>query len=233
MNIPMLVVDTDIEVNRREQAVWDNFGIDAVRVDTMCDAVNKLARENFLFTAINADTIHYLPMLKIMDKVSPTPILIITSRFSVYDQVEAIHHGADAYVPFQERVEENIMLALALIARYNERNKRQSKPPNNIPYEKLLVCYDTCQVFCGNEEVPLTKTEFDIFAYLLANRGIFLTYNQIYSAVWGNGYDDSPHGALHNHMIRMRKKLTLATGGDGYLENKRSVGYRLPSYNGK
>jgi len=229
----MLVIDSDLDVSRREQSGWMKSGIPTVRVDTMCEGVKRLGADSFLFTAINADTIHYLPMLKIMDEVSPTPILIITSKFTVYDEVEALHHGADAYVPFNRQVDENIMLALALINRYNERSKRGQNPPNNIAYEKLLVCPGSRQVFCGNEEIPLTEKELDILLYLLNNRGIFLTYNQIYRAVWGNGYDDTPHGTLYNHIVRLRKKIALAAGCNGYLENKRGVGYRLPAYNGK
>jgi len=229
----MLVVGRNNEVYRRETAAWKERGIDAVRVDTMCEAVKELARENYLFTVVSADSADYLPMLKIMDEVSPTPIFIITSKFTIYDQVEAIHHGADAYVPYQDVAEENIMLALALINRYNERSKRAQKPPNNVPYEKLLICPDSCQVFCGNEEIPLTEKEFGILMYLFENRGIFLTYNQIYRTVWGNGYDDTSHGALWNHMVRLRKKIALAAGCNGYFESKRGVGYRLPAYNGK
>ena len=63
---PMLVVDKDIEVSMREQAEWLKHGIPAVRVNTMQEAIEKLTKEPFLFTAINADNIHYLPLLKVM-----------------------------------------------------------------------------------------------------------------------------------------------------------------------
>jgi len=229
----MLVIDSDLDVSRREQAGWMQNGIPTVRVDTMCEGVKRLGAESFLFTAINADTIHYLPMLKIMDEVSPTPILIITSAFTVYDQVEALHHGADAYVPFSRQVDENIMLALALINRYNARGKRPYHPPRTESYEKLLFSPGSSQVFCGNEEIPLTEKEFNILMYLFENRGIVLTYNQIFHRAWGNGYGDASHGTLWNHIIRIRKKLARFTGGDGYIENLRNVGYKLPAYNGK
>lgn len=52
--LPMLVVDKNIEVSLREQAEWKKHGIDTVQVNTMQEAIEKLTKESFLFTAINA-----------------------------------------------------------------------------------------------------------------------------------------------------------------------------------
>jgi len=229
----MLAVDGDVEVSLREQAVWRQYGIYTTRAGSMQEAIKELSREPFLFTAINADSINYLPMLKIMREAAPTPIFIITSDFKMKEHVEVFLNGADIYAVFQENIEDHVLLALAVLQRYNERYRQPNRPPIIImTYEKLFASPAFRQVFCNDMEIQLTKMEFNILCYLMDNRGYVLTYPQIYSEVWGLGYDDAAHNILWTHMLNLRKKVALAAG-NGYIENVRDVGYRLPIRNNR
>jgi len=233
MNIPMLAVDKDIKTSSREQAVWlQEHGISTVRAGSMQEAIEKLSREPFLFTAINADSITYMPMLKIMREVSTSPIFIITSKYRIGEQVEAILNGADVFALFQENSEEHILLALAVLQRYHEQ-KQQPKGPPIMTYEKLFVFPAFRQAFCNDIEIRLTTREFNILCYLMDNRGYALSYAQIYREVWGLGHDDTSPNVLWTHMVNLRKKIALAAGNDGYIENVRDIGYRLPITNNK
>lgn len=233
MNMQMLAVDGNVEVSLRKQAVWQQYGISTVRTNSMQEAIKELSREPFLFTAINADNINYLPMLKIMREAAPTPIFIITANYKIKEQTEALLNGADAYAAFQENIEEHILLALAALQRYNERDRQPKRPPIIImTYEKLFVFPAFRQVFCNDVEIKLTKMEFDILCYLIDNRGFALSYAQTYREVWGLGYDDTAHNVLWSHMLNLRKKIALAAG-NGYIENVRDVGYRLPIRNNR
>lgn len=228
MNIPMLAVDKDIKTSSREQAVWlQKHGILTVRAGSMQEAIEKLSREPFLFTAINADSITYMPMLKIMREVAPIPIFIITSKYRIGEQVEAILNGADVFALFQKNSEDHISLALAVLQRYHEQNNQPKGPPIKT-YERLFVFPAFRQVFCNDMEIRLTTKEFNILCYLMDNRGYALTYVQIYREVWGMGYDDTEPNTLWTHMVNLRKKIASAAGNDGYIETIRDVGYRLP-----
>ena len=46
------------------------------------------------------------------------------------------------------------------------------------------VCLNQRKVFRDQQEIPLTKTEYDIFLYLLQNPNRVLTYTQIYERIW-------------------------------------------------
>jgi len=93
----MLEVDKDIEVSKREQTEWLKHGISTVRVDTMQEAIEKLTKEPFLFTATNAGNVNYLPLLKTMRDTAPTFIFIIDTNYTTEKEVEALHNGADVY----------------------------------------------------------------------------------------------------------------------------------------
>lgn len=227
MNIPMLAVDKNIDVSLREQAGWLKHGISTIRIDTMLEAIEQLSKRDFLFTAINADNIIYQPLLRTMRSIAPTPILIITSDFKVSDQIAALRNGADAYVPFHENVAENVESALAMLLRCNERNKQPKKQANMMIYGDFLVGAALHQVFCNDMKLTLTKKEYDILYYLIANHGYILTYKQIYRKVWGVEYDETGHGILWSHIRRLREKISQASRGKEYIINERNVGYRF------
>ncbi|MDL2272965.1 response regulator transcription factor [Oscillospiraceae bacterium OttesenSCG-928-G22] len=233
MSFPILAVDRDAELFRRENAGWKQRGIEGVRVDSMSEALEELGKGAFLFVAINADNIGYLPMLPVMRELTTTPIFIITANFTINEQVRALHSGADVYAPFQGSVEDNIMSALALLHRYGEQGKRPRRQSKAIPYRKLLVLPGLAQVFCGDVEVPFTPKEYNIFLYLLANCGIRVSFRQVYRRVWGIEHEDKDHRLLWNHIIRMRKKISDVTGEGGYIENKRGIGFLLPADTGR
>lgn len=228
MSYPILSVDKDIAVNQREEAEWKKRGISTVRVNSMSEAMKELGRDSFLFVSINADNIDYMPMLSIMAKSLDTPIFIITSNFDIRDQVEALHNGAEVYAPFQDKVEDNIMSALALLHRYDSQNKRRRKQAKVGSYRELLLLPRRRQVFCRDEEIPMSKTEFDILYYLVANQGIAVTFRQIYQRIWGGTYDDFCKKMVWNHIHRIRKKIADVTGEDSYIVNIRGVGFMLP-----
>lgn len=224
MSLPMLVVDSDIEVSKREQAASEKQGIFTVRVDTMQEAIEKLNKEDYLFTAINADNVNYLPLLRIMRDVSPTPIFIITSNFKMYDQVEALHNGADGYAPFQTNSDENIQSALALLHRYHERDRQRKKSIKIISHENLFVFPAFRQVFRGDKEIVLTKIEFDLLCFLMKSRRLVFTFEQIYRNVWGDEYLEKSKNVLWCQVRDLRRKLNAA-GAKNYIKTIKDVGY--------
>lgn len=227
MNLPILAVDKNIEISQNIQAEWQKRRIDTVRVDTMQEAIEKLIKESFLFVGINADNISCLPMLSIMAGMTPTPILINTSNFTVRDQTEALRNGADGYAPFHENINESIDSALALLQRLSERSKQPYKKPSEpVIYENIIISLPYRQAFYNDKEIKLTKTEFDLLHYFISNHGKVLSYRQIYRKVWGNEYQDLSHKNLWNHVFNVRKKLLKAAGCE-YIETEINVGYRF------
>lgn len=226
MILPMLVIDKDIEVSTREQAVSDRRGVSAVRVDSMQEAIEKHLSEPYLFTVINADNIQYKPLFKVLRGVTAAPILMITSNFKVGDQTESLLLGADGYTMFHSP-DENFDSAMAFLKNYNERVNKTGLPPGTTFYKNFLVMTPTRRIFCNDERLQLTKMEYRILHYLIMNHDIILTYKQIYRKVWDRAYDESAHQALWDYILRIRKKIRAVAGNTEYIINERDVGYRF------
>ena len=89
--------------------------------------------------------------------------------------------------------------------------------------ERLKLDDKRHQVVVDNEEVKLTVKEFEMLKFLLQNRGIVVTRNQILSQIWGYSFEGETR-TVDVHVNTLRQKL----GGAGScIETVRGVGYRI------
>ncbi len=231
MSEKCLAVDSDAAIADSYTTAWARHNISMDRADTMTDAIKKLLFcENYIFVGINGDAVNFMPLLSTMRSVTGTPILVVTSRFTTKAEVAALDSGADLFTLWHQSVEDNIASVLAHVAYAARQPIRKVNPRKVMVYKDLLVASFRYQrgVFVGNSKIDLTRREFDILYYLMANHGKALTYNQIYKRIWGQEYADTSRDVLRNAVKRLREKLRIDPDGTEYIETVRDVGYCFP-----
>jgi len=115
---------------------------------------------------------------------SSVPVIMLTARGTVPDRVKGLDTGADDYLVKPFATEE-------LLARIRACLRRQNVPlqaGRKIVYGDLVVNPDTRQVKRGGRRISLSKKEFDLLVYLLANAGHVLSREAILNHVWGYDY---------------------------------------------
>lgn len=225
MILPMLVVDKNIEVSLKEQSAWLRHGIPTVRVESMQQAIKKLTQGSFLFTTINADNIEYLPLLKAIREIAAVPIFVIDSQYTPMKEIKALNNGADVYAAFSGDMELNVQLALGKLSRCNEMVKSHQKTIKMSIYDSFLILSDQRRIFYNDKRLKLSRIEYEILHYLIENHDIFLTYEKIYSKVWGRDYYLSEHGLLWNYIFKVRRILRSAGCEKEYITTERDTGY--------
>ena len=75
----------------------------------------------------------------------------------------------------------------------------------------LKIYPDSRKIICGRKEVNLTAKEYKLLCLLAANKGIVLTYGQIYQKVWGEEGFGNEGNAVCCHVYNLRKKLYAAS----------------------
>ncbi len=148
------------------------------------------------------------------------PVVMLTARDDEVDRVLGLELGADDYVtkPFSAR---------ELVARVHAILRRSAGTSAPSPAPVLGV--GDVEVDTGRREVrtpagpvALTTREFDLLAYLAANRGLALSRRQLLDGVWGEGWYGDER-TVDVHVRQLRKKL-----GDALpLTTVWGVGYRL------
>lgn len=82
------------------------------------------------------------------------------------------------------------------------------------------------RVFVNDEEIKLTKLEFDLLAMLVRNPRQVLTHRYPLKEVWGPHAVDEPH-YVRVFMANLRTELERDSSRPEYLLTEQGVGYRL------
>ena len=149
------------------------------------------------------------------------PVIFLTALGEEHDIVEGYEVGADEYVtkPFSAKV---LLLKInALINRYRGLLVKNGM----IVIDDLVIEPAKRRVTIGGTVVALPPKEFDLLIYLLDNKDIVLTRDQILDHVWGADYEGYDR-AVDTHI----KKLRGALGTMGsHIETVIKAGYKWKS----
>jgi len=215
------------------RALWKERGIDGIRADNMTEGIKKAIelektkRDELYFIDIVANDIDYMPQLQILGAETNAPILIATCNYNEAEHHEALNNGADFFGGYCDTPEQNINGVIASVNSIDRRIKKKKPPSQVFIYNNLLLCAKTHQVFHKNKQVVLTKKEFDLLHYFMANKGATLSYEQIYNAIWDDEYNYDSKEIFHSLVRRLRMKLQQDPGDDDYITSIREVGYRF------
>ena len=106
---------------------------------------------------------------------------------------------------------------------------KQFKPTGEpmVSFHNLEIHLNKRKIFRNQQEVLLTKTEYEIFLYLVYNANRVLTHSQIYEKVWRELDYGEAKKLVSHHVQAIRRKLSLGKNEGVYLRCIRDVGYCL------
>ena len=225
----ILVVDKDSVVHERETAEWIRYGINALRIDTMTEAIKLLIHKNdFLFIAINEDTIpDFMLQLRIMRDITGLSIFVITSNYTIEKNLKAMDCGADLYDHFNAYVKTNVLEALALLKVQNRWAKHPLKPLTVLTGGDIVLSHLRRSVLIKDINVSLTKKEFNILHCLMANSKHIVTHATLMRKVWGDKHELKDTTVVWRTIDRLRNKLSKISQIKEYIEVENGVGYRF------
>lgn len=159
-----------------------------------------------------------LEQLKSMPSVKEVPVIMVTAKEAEFDKVKGLEGGADDYItkPF------GMMEFVARVKAVLRRSARQNED-KELHYDELYLNVGRHEVRYREEKVDLTRKEFELLQYLLENKGLVMTRNQILCHVWGYDFDGETR-TVDVHVRTLRQKLGEA---GNLIETVRGVGYRI------
>jgi two-component system KDP operon response regulator KdpE len=159
---------------------------------------------------------------------STVPIIILSARGEEKSKITSLNAGADDYLTKPFGVGE--LLARVRVALRHAARIAASSEPEETPFRFGDVRVDLAArtVLRGDEEIKLTKLEFDLLATLVRNAGKVLTHRFLLEKVWGPQAVDEPH-YVRVFMANLRKKLEQNASRPKYFLTEQGVGYRLRS----
>lgn len=166
------------------------------------------------------DGIQILQKLRQREDTKKLPVIMLTAKGSEYDKVMGLESGADDYVSKPFGMMELLARVKALLRRTEDLRPAQE---SRYVIGDLTVNQKRHEVLVKGEAVTLTKKEFDMLCYLLENKGMVLTRDQLLNQIWGYDFDGE-NRTVDVHIRTLRQKL----GDCGtYIETIRGIGYKM------
>ncbi len=126
-------------------------------------------------------------ILKSEPATASIPIIFCTARDTEDDMVRGLDLGADDYImkPYTVR---NVIARVKSVLRRTARQQDivESGDENLLQVEGLYLNMNLKECSVDGQQVKLTKTEYELLAFLMANRGKIYSRDEIVHRVWGN-----------------------------------------------
>lgn len=150
-----------------------------------------------------------------------TYIMMMTARDSIMDVVAGLDRGADDYIVKPFAIEELLARIRAIFRRQDIESEK--KVPSQGIYRDLVLNPQNCSVNRGDDEISLTKREYDLLNILMTNMNRVMTREELLSNVWK--YDEAVETNVVDVYIRyLRGKIDIP-GKESYIQTVRGMGY--------
>lgn len=117
---------------------------------------------------------------------SKVPIIMLTAKDDVTDKVAGLDTGADDYMTKPFAIEE--LLARIRVA-LNRHIKDSTEAKGDVlQHGELVLNLASHSAYYGKDELTLTKKEYELLEYLVRNKNIALTREQLLNNVWDYEY---------------------------------------------
>jgi DNA-binding response OmpR family regulator len=148
-------------------------------------------------------------------------ILILSARSSIDDKLTGLNIGADDYLtkPFH---------FAEMSARINSIYRRNNLLGlNELTFNEIRIKTDDNQVYVNDKLLVLTKKEYDLLLFFMANRNRIITKESIVEHLWGDNVilTDS-FDFVYTHVKNLRKKI-VAAEGKNYIKCIYGFGYKF------
>jgi DNA-binding response OmpR family regulator len=148
-------------------------------------------------------------------------VLIISARNSLDDKLRGLNIGADDYITKPFHLAELKARLLAIF-------RRKTFGSNNVlNYNEISIDLFGRSVTINDKLMVLTKKEYDMLLYFIANKGKVISKNAIAEHLWGDEMDmlDS-FDFIYTHIKNLRKKMMDLSGKD-FFSTIYGVGYKF------
>lgn len=120
--------------------------------------------------------------LKEKPTTANVPIIFLTARDTENDTVTGFNLGADDYIskPFSLR---EVMVRVRAVLRRTATSADEGEP-QVLSYQGIIMNLDKKTVSIEGEDVPFTKTEFELLSLLLSERGRVFSRQELIERIW-------------------------------------------------
>jgi two-component system alkaline phosphatase synthesis response regulator PhoP len=153
---------------------------------------------------------------------NPAAIIMLTARKEESDKLRGFELGADDYVTKPFSIKELLARVNAILMRAD----RLVEKGIQYRFGSFVLDMDTRVLTNKGNVVELTRTEFDLLAYMAANEGKSLSREALLRDVWGTEYYGTQR-SLDTFVAMLRAKIEKKAGAPRHIVTVHGVGYKF------
>lgn len=204
-NYKILVVDDEEDLC---EILKFNLEVEGYEVDTANSAEEALQMNlsdyNLLLLDVMMGEMNGFKMASLLrkkEKLKHIPIIFLTAKDTEDDKLMGFNIGADDYISKPFSIREVIARVKAVLRRSSEK-----ETPEILQFENLYIDPTKKRAFIDQNELPLTKKEFEILSLLLSHPGQVFSREEILSKIWTDEVYVLDR-TIDVNITRLRKKI--------------------------
>jgi two-component system alkaline phosphatase synthesis response regulator PhoP len=193
--------------------------------------------------------------IKESGKYPLVPIIMLTARGTESDKVKGLEAGADDYITKPFGIRELLARIHAHVRRYNtsvslqgiggdlpvsedsvsaqvspvnsaESALRVSAQSGKLEFAGILLDDVRHRVYSKGKEIEITNREYELLKFLMQNRGVAYSRDDLLNYVWGYEYSGETR-TVDVHIRQLRRKIEIDDSNPVIIETVRGRGYRF------
>jgi two-component system KDP operon response regulator KdpE len=222
----ILVVDDEPQIRKFLRISLGANGHEVIEAETAGQGVEmaRTRKIDLVILDLGLPDVDGQETISAIRETSPVPIIVLSVRAQEVDKVEALDRGADDYIVKPFGIAE-------LMARVRVALRQKTEETENLDIltiGALHLDFDRRVINRGNEEVHLSKREYELLRFLASSPDHVLTHKQILKSVWGPAHvEDTAY--LRVYINQLRQKLEDDPASPRLILTEPGVGYRLVS----
>lgn len=185
----ILIIEDEVKIARflELELKYEGYNVDISHDGR--DGLNMAINNEYdvIVLDVMLPSLNGMEVLRRIRSVSDVNIIMLTAKSDVTDKVMGLDIGADDYMTKPFAIEE-LLARIRVMLKRNKTRCVEKNENNIITLGKLSIDIDRHNVTYDNENIELTKKEFDLLKYMLDNKGLVVTRDNILQNIWGYDY---------------------------------------------
>lgn len=215
------IIDDDVYIGNMLEEILSQEGYDVIRAYSGTEALYLLKEKSPDLILLDL----MLPGIsgeELLPKIEGIPVIVLSAKLGVSDKINLLLSGAVDYMtkPFDAKeLLARIVVQLRKVSMHSESQV--------LVFKDLKMDNTLHEVFVGESNIHLTKTEYAILKLLMENPNQVITKSVILDKI-SIDTPDCVESSLKVHISNLRKKLSHVSDME-YIEAVWGIGYKLNS----
>lgn len=184
----ILIIEDEVKIARFLELELHHEGYEVSVSHDGREGLNLALAQSYdlLILDVMLPSLNGMEVLRRIRQVSDLPVIMLTAKDDVMDKVMGLDLGAQDYLTKPFAIEE--LLARIRVLFKLKTASLATTSQHTLSCGKLTLYPEKFEVNYDGTPILLTKKEFELLEYLMKNKNIALTRDQILENVWGYNY---------------------------------------------